>query len=149
MKTALFGLITITLLTTGCATGGLSGPDSPLSDLRALVRDDVGQALTLAKAATDPGAIYRARCYDTLLKAIPAPKSAVAAPEAKGVVSAFELAFELAAKVRAKSDAGLVSEAVQADCGYLVDEVKRFVLRRGSKLVPIPGAGSLGGIIFR
>ena len=136
----------------GCASvGGIGGGEDrqPFSDLRAFVREDVGQALTLAKAASDPGAPYRARCYSTLLAAIPASRSTGPALDAKGLVSGFEVAVELAAKLRTKSEEGLLSEAIQADCGYLVDELKRFVLRSGAKFAPIPGAGTVGGILFR
>ena len=151
-RPGLFALIAcLALAAAGCASvgGGGGGDDRPFSDLRAFVREDVGQALMLAKAASDPGAPYRTRCYTTLLAAISASRPAGPALDAKGLISGFEVAVELAAKLRTKSEEGLLSEAIQADCGYLVDELKRFVLRSGAKFAPIPGAGTVGGILFR
>ena len=149
-KPGLFALIAcIAFAAAGCASVGGVDDHQPFSDLRAFVREDVGQALMLAKAASDPGAWYRARCYTTLLAAIPASRPAGPALDAKGLISGFEVAAELAAKLRTKSEEGLLSEAVQADCGYLVDELKRFVLRSGLKLAPVPGVGAAGGILFR
>jgi len=138
-------VLACTLAFTGCATVGGGSPLTALLD-----REDIAQALTLANAvdpATDPGAPYRARCYATLLKAIPEKAAQPPAPEIKGIVSGFEVAAELVAKRRNAPNTGLVSEAVQADCGYLLDEVKRFAIRNGAKL--FPGGGAVGGLIAR
>ena len=136
------------LALTGCATAGGGGQDSPFNDLRQFVREDVSQALTMATAATDEGAPYRARCYSTLLKHILEPGPLVLEPDVKGLVSAFELAAEKIADVKGVG-LKISSEEVQANCGYLVDEVKRFVLRNGAKFVPVPGFGAVGSVLGR
>ena len=140
-------LALIALAVGGCATAsGVGLLSSGFSDVKAFARADVAQALTMASAATDAGAQYRARCYATLLKAIPDTAAAAPAPDVKGLVSGFERAFELAEKVKGHSSAGLVSEAVQADCGYLKDEIRRFVVSGAAKAFP---GGSLIGDIAR
>ena len=146
MRDALRALMPLLLLPllAGCATLGLSaGPSDPFTDLRQFVRVDVAQALALASKAQDAGAPYRARCYTTLLRHLPEPGPAASAPEVKGLVSAFEIAAETVAQVRT---GGLlrVPEDLQADCGYIKDEILRAGARGWIKSI-IPG----GGIILR
>lgn len=136
---------------TGCATLGLGGggESDSLADFRSFVREDVGQALALASQATDTGASWRARCYKTLLEHIPAAKPERSTPEIKGLISGFEVAAETAAQIRERLDRGLIPEAVQADCGYLRGEIRRFLLRGGARFAPVPGLGSLGSGVLR
>ena len=146
---AVVALLTLLALALGgCAsTAGPRGDLSSVpSDFRSFVREDVGQAFAMASVATDAGAPYRARCYATLLKAIPETVAGKPAPEVKGLVSGFELAVELAEKVKAKAGSGLISEAVQADCGYIKDELRRFVVTGAAKALP---GGALIGDIAR
>ena len=138
-------LVVTALAFTGCATGDATS-DSPFKNLRAFAREDVAHALELAWKAPDPGAPYRARCYATLLAHLAEPDAvAMPAPEIKGLVSAFELGVEL--KTRVTDRGPLVPEAVQADCGYLKDEVLRFMVRGGAKM--LPGGGAIGSVLGR
>jgi hypothetical protein len=143
-------------LLTGCASGGgfnLVGEDSiknPFADLKTFVRKDVSAALARAQKATDVGAPYRAECYVELLKHLPeqtAEAPAIAPPV--GLVDAFELAAETVATARAGDGLLKIPEGVQARCGYLGDEIRRFTLRNAGKLAPIPGVGAAGGMLFR
>lgn len=132
----------VAVLLTGCAT---AGQDGEKIDLRTIARDDIQQAYSMAtNIATDPGAPYRARCYATLLRAIPERRPDEPRPDIKGVISAYELAAETAAKIKgAAGGEGLISEAVQADCAYIVDEVRRFAIRNAARGAGVPGAGFL------
>lgn len=130
------------LLLTGCATVGLGGEDSPFDGLKDFVRADVEQALVMAQAASDEGAVYRARCYATLLKQIPEQGTGVIEFPVKGLVSGMEAAIQ--AKKALDEKGPLVSEAVQADCGYILGELRRFGIRGAAKVM-VPGAGAVLG----
>lgn len=138
-------LVLFAALLAGCATAGAQS--DPLAGFRDFAREDLTQALALAEAAKDEGAPYRARCYATLLAwtSTPSPLTKLVAP--KGLMAAFELAAEIDEHVRHSS--GPIPEAVQANCGYLRDEILRFVLRTGAKLAPVPGLGAAGSLLGR
>ena len=138
----LVSLLAIAVLVTGCASIGGGDQQDPFTDLRAFVRTDVSSALARATKATDAGAPYRARCYTTMLKYLaPEASPLIAIPTPAGVVDAFEIAAE---KIGEAQTGGIIKvpEELQANCGYLKDEIRRFALRVGAKSL-VPGAGLL------
>ena len=121
--------------------------EQTLADLSQFTRTDVQYAYDLAKAASDPSAPYRARCYATLLKYVPEGSTvgqALLAP--KGLVSAYEIAAEVDAKLKSGVSA-IVPVDVHADCSVLVTDAKETALRLGLKMAPLPGAGIVGGFL--
>lgn len=142
-----FSIITAALFVlTGCASIGGGGQSDPFSDLKQFVREDVGSALARAQKATDAGAPYRARCYVTMLKYISEqPVAGEASTPTVGLIDAFEVAAEKIAEVRASGIIN-VPEEFQANCGYIIDEVKRFALRNAAKALP---GGGFGGLLLR
>ena len=105
-------------------------------DLAKITGADLDQALVLAQAATDSGAPYRARCYATLKKHVPADQTVgQALPAIKGRVSAYEQAAQVDAKLRSGLSA-LVPPDVHADCAVLLVDIQEFAVRLGARILP-------------
>lgn len=155
-------LAAFALVTAGCATAGQA--PSPLTQaqttvlkakqsLASFTTDDLNAAITAAGKATDAGAPYRARCYATLLKHVPDGQTVgQALPSIKGVVSSFEVAAELDAKVQAGAGGSIVPADVHADCAVIVTSVEQFLIRvdalAAGSAVGLPGAASgLGSVL--
>ena len=160
VKLLVLALVCLIALT-GCASGGfnLVGEDriqSPLERLMGLAKKDAGAAIARTErylltpaGKADQGAPFRLRCYRTLHAHL-TDEAKVAAPVAPiaGLIDGFELAAEV---VNAGAGGGLlkIPEAVKADCRYVEDEIKRYVLSRGLKFAPVPGAAAVGDFIGR
>lgn len=152
---AAFALVTFA----GCASMGSQPPAvvqaqadvlKAKQSLASFTTADLQAAIDAAGKATDAGAPYRSRCYATLLKHVPTGQTVgQALPSIKGVVSGFEAAAELDAKVQAGQGGSVIPADVHADCAVIVTSVQQFLIRiellAAGAAAGAPGIGSAVG----
>lgn len=138
----LVALLALGLAVSGCTTVQADA-QRVVTDFSTMTLADIDRALAMAALATDPGAPYRARCYGTLRKYVPNGQTVAEALLPNGVVSTYEAAAELDARLR--SGAGIPSD-VHADCAIIAINLAEFAGRVGLKVAPIPGATLLQSV---
>lgn len=124
----------LALALTGCSSAGLLGPRSPFGDITQLTVTDLEAALADATAHDDKPAMM---CYPVLIGVVKSLPSQVPSLEAKGIVSAFQSARDLAKKAQSFSGANdPLIQAVNLGCAALYNDAKGDILRLGVKLRP-------------
>lgn len=136
-------LLALGLGLTGCTT--VQGDVARIvSNLSTFTTADLDRAILMAGKAADAEAPYRARCYATLKRHVPAGSTVGEALLPVGAVSAFEAFAE--ADQHARAGVGIPQE-IRADCSVILLSAGEFAARMGLKFAPIPGGGAVGGLL--